>query len=167
MENRATIPVRPMQIDDVPAACALLNQIIDVGGTTAFETPFEHAGFADAFLYRPGLICCHVALDAGSRVAGFQWLGRNDKLPDACADIATFARLDPVLRGVGTALFAATCHRARELGFDQINATIRADNAPGLGYYSKMGFVDHAVNPAVPLSDGTLIDRISKRFSLG
>ena len=167
MIQRPAINVRAMQPGDVPAACALLNQIITIGGTTAIETEFDDARFADTFLNPSDLICCHTALDAENRVAGFQWLGRNATLPATCADIATFARVDPILRGVGRALFAATCARACASGFEQINAKIRADNVPGLGYYGKMGFIDHAVTPAVPLSDGTLVDRISKRFNLG
>ena len=40
----------------------------------------------------------------------------------------------------------------------------RADNTPGLGYYGKMGIkeVDRLI--AVPLSDGTPVDRVIRRF---
>lgn len=165
MHARMEIIVRPMVRDDVQGACLVLNQIIAIGGTTAHETAFDADGFVDHFLNPRDLICCHTALDAQQRVAGFQWLGRDTELPEGCANIATFARVDPVFPGVGRALMAAT--RDGALGFDQINATIRADNVPGLGYYSKMGFVDHAVISAVPLADGTLVDRISKRLKLG
>lgn len=163
---KPVIPVRLMQGADVPGACQILNQIIGIGGTTAFETAFSEDDFAALYLHGADLIACHVALDAGGQVAGFQWIGRNRKLSADCADIATFSRRDPPLRGTGRALFSATCAFACDAGFAQINATIRADNAPGLGYYSKMGFVDHAVAKAIPLSDGTLVDRVSKRFAL-
>ena len=68
--------------------------------------------------------------------------------------------------GVGSALFRATRERALALGLTAINATIRADNAGGLAFYSRQGFRDHSVAKAVPLSDGTPVDRISKRYSL-
>ncbi len=68
--------------------------------------------------------------------------------------------------GAGTALFKATCDHARSIGLKALNATIRADNLGGLTYYGKMGFVDYKVDKAVPLNDGRLVDRISKRYLL-
>ena len=53
-----------------------------------------------------------------------------------------------------------------QYGREAINATIRADNAGGLAFYTKQGFVDYGVTPAVPLADGTPVDRVHKRFSL-
>ncbi|MFT7596835.1 MAG: L-amino acid N-acyltransferase YncA [Paracoccaceae bacterium] len=161
-----TMIIRPIALPDVPAACRILNDIIRAGGTTAFETPMDETRFADIYLLGTDLICCHVVLDGDDQLAGFQWMGRNPKLPTDCADIATFARRDPALRGAGRALCAVTKAAALALGFSQINATIRADNVPGLGYYSKMGFVDFTVAKAVPLKDGTPVDRISKRLAL-
>ena len=67
---------------------------------------------------------------------------------------------------MGTQLFAATRERARSLGLQAINATIRADNAGGLAFYHRMGFVDHHVDKDVPLKSGRPVDRISKRFPL-
>ncbi len=160
------IRVRPISDADVPGACRILNGIIRTGGTTAFEAEFTEARFAQLYLYGEDLIACHAALDPDGQVAGFQWIGRNDKLPAGCADIATFTRRDPPLRGTGTALFGVTCVFARDAGFGQINATIRADNVPGLGYYTKMGFLDHAIARAVPLQDATPVDRVSKRYDL-
>ena len=161
-----TIPVRAIQKTDVPEACRILNEIIAAGGTTAFETPFTDDVFAQCYLTGADIICCHVALDETGQVAGFQWLGRNDELPADCADVATFARRRPLLKGTGRALFPVTVKSARKLGFASINATIRADNVPGLSYYAKMGFVDHNVKQDVPLSDGTLVSRISKRYDV-
>lgn len=159
-------PVRPMEIEDVPAACAILNEIIRIGGTTAHETAFSEEIFAQAYLLGADRICCHVVLDQAGAVAGFQWLGIHPGLPETCGDIATFTRRNPVLRGAGTSLFAATCAAARERGLTAINATIRADNVPGLGYYARMGFQEHDRRSSVPLKDGTPMDRVSKRFDL-
>jgi hypothetical protein len=66
----------------------------------------------------------------------------------------------------GRALFAHTAAFARAAGLTGINATIRADNGPKLGYDEAMGFSDHAVARALPLRDGTPVDQISKRFRL-
>ena len=40
------------------------------------------------------------------------------------------------------------------LGFTVINATIRADNVPGLAYYAKMGFREYKVDADVHLARG-------------
>lgn len=160
------IAVRPMMPEDVAEARLILNDIIAAGGTTAFEIPFSDALFAQSYLDGADKICCHVALDDQGDVAGFQWLGRNDALPDDCADVATFTRRNPVLRGAGRALFAETEKTACALGFAAINATIRADNLLGLSYYEKMGFRDYSVAYGVPLRDGTPVNRISKRYDL-
>ncbi|KIC42816.1 hypothetical protein RA27_05615 [Ruegeria sp. ANG-R] len=160
------IVVRPMMKEDVADACAILNQIIEIGGTTAFETPFSDALFVTSYLEGSDKVCCHVALDNKGQVAGFQWLGTRQGLPDSCADIATFTRRQPALKGAGRALFWETEKVARALGFTSINATIRADNTMGLSYYDKMGFRDFSVDYGVPLRDGTPVDRISKRLDL-
>ena len=47
-----------------------------------------------------------------------------------------------------------------------IDATIRADNTGGLAFYGRMGFTDYDCVAGVPLKDGTLVDRIRKRFDL-
>ncbi|MEP5761058.1 MAG: GNAT family N-acetyltransferase, partial [Litoreibacter sp.] len=62
-------------------------------------------------------------------------------------------------------LFETTKIKARGQGVSVINAKIRADNAPGLAYYTKMGFLDHDVKRGIPLKDGTPIDRIIKLFT--
>ncbi|WP_298848048.1 GNAT family N-acetyltransferase [uncultured Ruegeria sp.] len=160
------IAIRPMMQEDVADACRLLNQIIENGGTTAFEVPFSEPLFAQSYLDGADKICCHVALDNQGEVAGFQWLGTYDALPEDCADIATFTQRNPTLRGAGRALFQETTKVASAMRFRTINATIRADNALGLSYYDKMGFWDYSVSYGEPLHDGTPVNRITKRFEL-
>ena len=161
------IDVRPTEARDVPALTALINQIIAIGGTTAYQESFSETDLAAHLLDDTRLICCHTAIDpADGAPAGYQVLKTHPDLPPHWADIATFARVEPKLPGVGTALFAATRAFARNSGLVAINATIRADNAGGLVYYRKMGFEDYAVEKDVPLGDGTPVDRISRRFML-
>ena len=90
----------------------------------------------------------------------------SEDLPDGVVDITTFARVGLTQRGVGSALFAATQAEAGRRNYAAINATIRADNTGGLTFYSRLGFVDHSVRRAVPLKDGTSVDRVNKRYSL-
>ena len=87
-------------------------------------------------------------------------------MADDWGDISTFAKVGNTARGVGSSLFEATSRLAREKGFTTINATIRADNSGGLRFYSKIGFVDYKVDKDIPLSDGTLVDKIAKKYLL-
>ena len=157
--------VRPATKDDVPAMMALHAEIIRIGGTTSYLVPFSVQGFINNYLAAPDTICCHIAEDTDG-LTGFQSLGLWPGLPQGWADIGTFVAPDRQRTGAGAALFAATCVAARAAGIRTINAAIRADNLPGLGYYKKRGFADYASAPDYCLADGTRVGRISKRFDL-
>ena len=161
------IQVRAAKADDAAPLARLINQIIAIGGTTAHETPFDAETFAQAYLTGPDALCCHVAeTAAGQPPLGFQTLSRHPDLAPDWGDIGTFARTEPKVAGVGTALFATTQVAALDLGLCTIFAVIRADNAGGRAYYSRMGFVDWQTYPGVPLRDGTRVDRIARLFHL-
>jgi very-short-patch-repair endonuclease/L-amino acid N-acyltransferase YncA len=166
LSDTPTLLIRPVTRADAPELAELLNAIIAAGGTTALEEPFTPGVLDACYLTGPEVICCHVAEDEDGVLLGFQTLGHYPGLPDDVGDIGTFARIGVTGRGVGSALFAATAKRAGELGFSGINATIRADNTGGLTFYDRLGFADHGVTPAVPLEDGTPVDRVHKRFAL-
>ncbi|EJT01698.1 GNAT family N-acetyltransferase [Rhizobium sp. CCGE 510] len=157
--------IRKAVSSDAEKLSALLNEIIQAGGTTALETPLSAAEFADWFIDGEFSLACHVA-EHKQALVGFQSLSSYGDPPKGVADIATFARMNPKTAGVGSALFPATRAAAEELGLEFINATIRADNVSGLGYYAKMGFETYARLAQVPLQDGTAVDRIKKRFSV-
>ena len=157
---RAALP------EDAPEMAALLNEIIAIGGTTAFEDSVSSAQIEQWYIESDALYCCFVAVDDAGKIAGFQSLDSDEGDTDKVGYIATFARQTPVVKGVGTALFKATKTEALSRGVNVINAKIRADNVPGLAYYTKMGFVDHDVECGVPLKDGTPMDRIIKLFAL-
>jgi L-amino acid N-acyltransferase YncA len=162
-----SLTVRPFAPEDAPALAELLNAIIARGGTTALQTPFTPEALAETYLNGPNVHLCFVAVDtATGRIEGFQTLGRYPGLPEDVGDIGTFARVGGTKRGVGSALFAEMVKAARANGLTAINATIRADNTGGLAFYAKQGFIDHDVTRAVPLSDGTPVDRVYKRYAL-
>jgi len=164
--DMAAFTVRPTVRADAAALADLLNEIIAAGGTTAYQIPFTPEGFAQAHIDGPAVLTSVVAQGEDGVPMGFQILLRDERLPEGWGDIGTFARRGMTSRGIGSALFAATRDAARDLGLVGINATIRADNSGGLTFYGKQGFVDHSVAAAVPLNDGTPVDRISKRYSL-
>jgi L-amino acid N-acyltransferase YncA len=157
--------VRPATAQDAPQMTALLNRIIRIGGTTAHQHEKTVEAVREDYIDGREALCCHVALAEG-QVIGFQALGRHDGLPAGWADIGTFVSPDLQARGTGAALFAATRAAARALGLGTINATIRADNAPGLAYYARIGFADYAHDPDWTLEDGTVTGRVSRRFDL-
>jgi len=160
-----TASVRPYAQGDEGPLCPMLNAIIAAGGTTAHETPFTPEALAEYFLTGAQILFSHVVLEGGWPV-GFQSVSRNPELPPGWGDMSSFTRRDPKVPGAGRALFAATRAAAQARGLVALNATIRADNVPGLAYYSAMGFVDYDVIPAVPLRDGTPVDRVMKRLIL-
>lgn len=154
---------------DAAQMAMLLNEIIALGGTTAHQTPFDDDRMLQDYIVRPTAICCHVA-ELDGRILGFQHLdGPDPDQAEAQAGwgyIASFVAGDAAGKGVGQHLFAATRSAAIAAGVRSIDATIRADNVPGLRYYSGLGFVDYDRKLAVPLRDGTLVDRIKKRYDV-
>ncbi len=158
--------IRPATTDDVPGMVALLNRIIAKGGTTAHEVPYTEDKFATAYLTGADAIACLVADAAERGLLGFQVLGYWPGLPAGWVDIGTFVSENARGTGAGAALFAATKALAMARGDRTINATIRADNALGLAFYARCGFVDYAADPDYRLGDGTVVGRISKRFDL-
>ncbi len=143
----------------------LLQEIVDAGGTTAFEGTVPLDFLADILDGSTSRAVVHVA-DVDGEVLGFQYFFPHDDDPEETATIATFAKLGGTQRGIGSALFSATRKAAKAFGYSQIDATIRADNLGGLAYYARMGFVDHHVRRAVPLKDGTPVDRVTKYLQL-
>lgn len=152
--------VRPATDADIAPMLAILNAIIAKGGTTAIEEPLDAGTFRRWFLDGPQSLSCLVAEQDGT-ILGFQSLARHSKLPPDWGDIATFAAAPK--SGAGSALFAETLKAAAALNLAVINATVRADNAGGLAFYERMGFRTWRTDGAVPLKDGTPVDRISKR----
>jgi L-amino acid N-acyltransferase YncA len=151
---------------DTRSMAKLLNGIIEQGGTTAMTRAVTAQDLSEWMAFAPGQSAWHVALDDSEQVCGFQWIEPNTKLPREAVDIATFVRIGQTGLGIGSALFDATAKAAKDLGYVWINATIRADNEGGLTYYQSRGFRDWKIDEDVPLANGQLVDRISKRYDI-
>ena len=162
--------IRPARRADAPDMTALLNQIIEIGGTTAHQTPFDEDRMHDHYIAAPALIGCQVA-EIDNAVRGFQWLRwgdpEKDEVPQGWAIIASFVSVQVAGHGIGRQLFKATLSVAENVGVKAIDATIRADNTSGLRYYSGIGFDDYARLKDIPLTDGTRVDKIRKRLEIG
>ena len=158
------IQIRPARIDDAQDMIDVINPLIRAGGTTANEVEYSLEAQRDFLTGLGPRAGCVVAVDEVSgAVVGFQSYERHSRLPDDVADIATFVHLGEKGRGVGRLLSDTTFKAARENGYSEINATIRADNFEGLAFYTRIGFRDVLVDRAVPLNSGKIVDRISKR----
>jgi L-amino acid N-acyltransferase YncA len=160
--------VRPAVSGDAAQMTRLLNTIIDAGGTTAYQTPFDVDKMRHHCINRPDLVCSHVTISNG-QLSGFQYVGwatSSDPMPDGWAVIATFVGLDRGKMGIGQKLFSATRFAAKAAGVQVLDATIRGDNVGGLKYYGGLGFTDYAEIPNLPLADGTPVTRIRKKLML-
>ena len=78
-----TLTVRAATPGDARELCALLNEIISIGGSTAYEAPLAESEFLQHFIARPEVVSCVVAEDArATLLMGFQYIGRNANLPE-------------------------------------------------------------------------------------
>lgn len=160
------IHVRRAGALDAKAMAALLNAIILKGGTTAFTNEITPDTIEGWFLRAPDQSVWHVAEDDTGSVLGFQSIEPHLQLPPEACDIATFVKVGQTGLGIGSKLFEASRKAASALGFNWINATIRADNTGGLAYYQSRGFETYARHPDQKLANGLVVAKVSKRYDL-
>lgn len=149
---------------DTRAMAALLNEIIEIGGTTAYTDPVTPEYLADRITSDPERSVWHIAEDDAGTLMGFQWIEPMDD-PTACA-IATFARVGKTGLGIGSRLFEETCKSARSLGYTWIQAAIRADNTGGIAYYQSRGFELYGHRRNITLANGQVVDQELRRYDL-
>jgi len=133
--------VRAVSEDDAPAIVALLNPLIAAGAYTVLDEPSTVADQLAFIRNLPERSVYHAAVRDG-RVVGIQDVVplAETRVFDHVGEISTFVALDARRQGVGRALCAATVTAARRLRFRKLLATIRADNAAALAYYTGCGF---------------------------
>ena len=153
--------VRDMRKEDVPACVTILNHIVALGGSTAREDPYDEQDFEAHYLH--GSPISNVVIN-NRTIIGFQ---TALEVEDGVYSIATFTDRNNPVKGAGRAIVEKTISDARALNGSAIIARITADNAGGLAYYSKVGFVDYAVaKNDLTRKNGKQVDRIIKRFVL-
>lgn len=160
-----TLTIRPARREDASALAAILNPIIARGGTTAYEEPVTGAYFEAIIDGLDPREIFNVA-EAEGRIVGFQQVEAHEGLAEDVGDVATFVAIDAARGGIGGALAARTVAEARAKGWRALHACIRADNAGGLAFYERIGFRTDRIDPAVPLKDGTPVDRVRKLMKL-
>lgn len=158
------ITVRPAGILDCRGMAELLNDVIKIGGTTAYVTPFSTELMREK-VKEPSSVW-HVAETDEGEIVGFQWFVRHPDIDEEGVSIATFAKVGATGLGIGSKLFEVTRRAARDLGYRYLHAVIRADNESGLTYYQSRGFEDVQRLRNQTLEDGTIVDKIWKRYDL-
>lgn len=154
------VHVRAALPQDASAMARILNEIIEIGGTTAHRERFDEQRIISYFISPKLGISCFVALES-EQLLGFQSLDWSDpdwpgdRLPADWGVIATFVDPHAHKRGAGRALFANTVEAAKKAGVSFIDATIRKENAGGQAFYQGVGFTDYREGP----------ETISKRFA--
>ncbi|WP_228135981.1 GNAT family N-acetyltransferase [Xanthomonas sp. NCPPB 1128] len=155
--------IRPATLDDAEAMVAVQNAIFAAGLRKA---PTDLGTVRATYLEHPDRIQCVLAEDADGRVLGFQSLriarpGNTYDVAEGWGIIGTHVDPRAARRGVGSALFRATCAAARGAALAQIDATIAADNALGQAYYEAVGFRTYRTPPGlvckVYLLDGSVV----------
>lgn len=159
------VHVRPGLPADASAIVQLLNRIIRDGGTTAITRELTRDDLLGWMLSGDGSLW-FVATDDDGALVGFQWIGPWGDLPGEACDIASFVATGKTGLGIGSALFETTSRAARALGYQWINASIRADNAGGLAYYQSRGFRQWGRQKGVELEDGRRVDKVLMRYDL-
>ena len=160
------IAVRPGTDQDLRQVAGLLNEIIAAGGTTALTNPMSRQDLSDWLGANADRSAWQVAIDDQGELLGFQWIGVWPELPPEACDIGTFVTTGQTGLGIGSRLFDATRDAAIALGYDWINANIRADNTGGLTYYQSRGFRDWGRLENITLADGSQVDKLLKRYDL-
>lgn len=149
---------------DARGMASLINQIIEKGGTTAYTDPIGPADLRQRMEEPEAL--WHVAENDTGEILGFQWVAPHKDLLQDSVDIASFVKIGATGLGIGSALFDATKKAVRKKGYKYIHAIIRADNESGLSYYQSRGFENFQRIHNASLDDGTIVDKIWKRYDL-
>ncbi|MGC8201278.1 GNAT family N-acetyltransferase [Aliiroseovarius sp. PTFE2010] len=149
---------------DAAAMFRLVNEIRAAFGTEAIVDPLPAEEIQRQI--RLDRSVWHQAEDGRGDVLGIQWIIPHSELGPRVASIATVTKVGRTGLRVGSALFERTERAARDLGYAWINAEIRADNRSGLIYYQSRGFEDWGKKVQVSLDDGSVVDKIFKRYEL-
>lgn len=135
---------RPARQADAPAMTDVQNELFRRG---LRESPTDLATILDRYFDAQHGVVCTVAERDGV-VIGFQslkraWPGNPYGVTEGWGVIGTHIHPDAGRSGIGRRLFAYSFAAAQEAGIRHIDATIGADNAPGLAYYRAMGFAPY------------------------
>ena len=127
------VTLRPARRTDAVEMAVLSRQLIEAGLDWRY-TP-RRIGQLMADAETMGLVAC----DGAGAVIGFAVM----QFGDHAAHLMLLAvRRSRQRRGLGTRLMAWLLASARVAGIRRVNLELRADNAAGLAFYTRLGFSD-------------------------
>ncbi|WP_192900655.1 GNAT family N-acetyltransferase [Microbacterium sp. RG1] len=138
------IEFRPAEQTDAAGMAEVQNAIHRAG---LRASPVDIAFVQERYLRPEHRIACTVAVQ-DDRILGFQslkqaWPGNPYDVPEGWGIIGTHIHPEAGRRGIGRSLFAVSLAAAESAGVWHLDASIGADNAPALAYYSAMGFTPY------------------------
>lgn len=164
MTSRAAggITIREATIDDAPSISVIYNQgIEDRVATleTQLRTPQERAEWLAARGPRHPVL---VAVNGEGTVVGWGSLNPFNPRPayDNVVDFSIYVGREHRGQGVGDALLAALCDRARSLGYHKMVLAAFPTNAPGMRLYERHGFTKVGIYHEQGMLDGRWVDVI-------
>ncbi len=104
--------IRPATSADAPAMAALLNRVIEIGGTTAHQHAKTEAQVCADCIDGPEALICVVAEFDGVP-SGFQAVGIWPDLPQGWGDIGTFVIPGLQAKGIGGSPLPPICRTAK------------------------------------------------------
>lgn len=139
-----TVELRPARQSDAAGMAEVQNAIHRAG---LRANPVDEAFVHERYLTVEHTIACTVAEQDG-RILGFQslksaWPGNPYDVPEGWGIIGTHIHPEAGRSGIGRRLFVVSRAAAEAAGVHHIDASIGADNAPALAYYSAMGFAPY------------------------
>lgn len=138
------IDFRDARPDDIDAMVEVQNAIHRAG---LRSWPVDAALVEERYFDAEHSVACTVAVRDGV-VVGFQslkraWPDNPYGVEEGWGIIGTHIHPEAGRRGIGRSLFAVSLAAARSAGVRHLDASIGADNAPALAYYSAMGFTPY------------------------
>ena len=163
-----SLSIRTAREEDAQGMIEILNPIIQTGTETMMSDPLSLSDQVRFIREFPKAGVFNVAVCDQSH----QILGLQDILPvvsevrSEVGEISTFVSINARRQGVGRQLTQVTRQIARDRGFTQINATIRAGNSQAICFYQDQGFRIRGIPQNYGFFRGQYIDVVRMEYVL-
>ena len=160
--------IRRGTVEDADGIRTVLNAVVREGGLTILDRTFSVAQERAFLAALPPRAHLTLAL-MGNVVVGFQIIEPYLRYTRAMDHVATMGSylIAPVRgRGVGRAMSEATFAAARELGFNKLAISVRADNRAAQAFYARLGFQPCGRLSQQAFVDGRYVDELMYEFFL-
>ena len=134
---KGKIAIRPLTLDDWPAAAAIYNQGILSGHATFEKACPEYAQWDAEHLTQ-----CRLALTENEQLAGWAALApvSTRAAYSGVAEASVYVRAGRRGRGYGSLLLQALCEESERAGIWTVQAVIFRENVPSIQMCEKCGF---------------------------